>query len=266
MDVRTICYDDVKAGTTIAQLEERCLEKVPGWSLNCYECAFREVFRKGIVPIDKSFGENTTFLLCDGKLFERGSNQSAKSVDDGPTKLSWADVFGGIKCTMCAPPTSGDDQFLIFVKTLTCKTVALNCSSSTSIARMKLLIYNKEGIPMDQQNLVFASRQLEDGRTFSDYHIQRESTLHMVIPLCGGMYDKSSARTDFDELGTPIEKRTTINVKYGAADSDVCEILLELNETCESLIERVNEIVELEQELEDLKIGKTREQHDEMRE
>ena len=206
------------------------------------------------------------FILANGELYATAGCYvyGHRKVNEESFPLTWDHFAAGVDAHFERSIVAkiGDDNkekgtFQIVVKCLSGKVYELTVHPSFTIDTVKTKIYESKGIPPDQQRLIFEGKQMEDGRTLSDYNVQKGANIHLILRLCGGMYHPAAGRNGYDTIGpNPDDMSTYVKIKFGPKSS--IELEIKEGETRESLMKRAAEIISLQEKIDAIKSGKKR--------
>ena len=207
------------------------------------------------------------FILANGELYaskgcyeDEGEAAAYEDKVDVSKSLPLAwDHFEAGAVAFFEPPANlrnkKKEEFRLFLKTLTGKTITIDAHASLSVQDLMKKIQNREGIPPDQQRLIFAGKQLEEGNTLDHFGIQGEMTLHLVLRLRGGMYHPAAGRDGYKAVD---DVSTCVKIKFGPDSSDFIELEIQEDETRESLMKRVADVMSLQEQIDAIKSGKSK--------
>ena len=277
IEVQLEVNDDVSTMEKVKNLVVAKHEHLSDWTIeSCLICCYkmkpgrikRRWFDWNSITNQGKFSIEEPFLFVDGEFYltigiVSRSESKFEKVEINPVKdlsslVSWPNSFFGMKVKMTKPPPVWDrfnvnGEIKIFIKTLTGKTITLSVWQNITILNVKTMIQDNEGIPPDEMRLIFMGHELEENRILPVYNIQDQSTLHLILRLRVGMYHRTSGRDGFKKLNS--SPTNTITIKYGPDDTEQFEIGMDRNETKESLLERVTEVIDLQNQIIELKKG-----------
>ena len=249
------CMDDLREIATT-----KCGDNFRDWTVESITTSLSKFKPDEAIlqQLNDVFRTNSIFF-ADGELYvNHRSTSQPKKLDTFP--LAWYEKQCDIHVQLRDEPSRSkprdEGSFQIFVQTLTGKYITLWVKSDNTVKDIKDQIYAMVGMLPDEQRIIFAGNQFEDGHTLSDYNIQECSTLHLLCYLRGGMYHSSSGRDGLSELKKSYD---VIKVRYGSDEEDEFQIKLVENEKHEDLIERVkvkvSAIHDLQKQIDSIKRG-----------
>jgi len=202
-------------------------------------------------------GMNISYDIMTGKFYQNDLHIIYLNNLDGLTlDENIRDLFDPItKLLTLDIQNNNEYKMQVFVKTLTGKSLTIYIESTSTVFELKKLIQSKEGIPPNQQRLIFYGRQLEDNKTLEYHKIYKECTIHLCLNMRGGMHHISSGHTDYCSTRVPDQKniidKTTfisaIHLNYVKKVGNIYKkLFLQLNCHPKCPFERIELITQIE--------------------